>query len=237
MNVNRILVLSFVTPLLCLLFSPSTAQAFNDPVTGRWIQRDPLGYVQGPNLYTYLRNNPSTFHDSEGLAAATAVGGGIGTGGYIQQAIGPALATILLAKAEHDTGLLAKGIQDLSRGLKDIAEVLTAGAATAEASKKIADANKTLAEATALLAVFKSAQDLIDRQLSGPRGDALIRRFGLKTIDQCLKSKQCLCAALRAATSIAQNDAKNKETAANNPKKCKTPAISEKKKNRLGRCC
>ena len=37
------------------------------PVLGRWLQRDPLGYVDGMNLYEYVSSNPMTFSDSLGL--------------------------------------------------------------------------------------------------------------------------------------------------------------------------
>ncbi|MCG8376320.1 MAG: RHS repeat-associated core domain-containing protein, partial [Chlorobiales bacterium] len=38
-----------------------------DPVHGRWLQRDPAGYVDGMNLYEYVRSNPSTGVDPSGL--------------------------------------------------------------------------------------------------------------------------------------------------------------------------
>jgi RHS repeat-associated protein len=37
------------------------------PELGRWLQRDPLGYVDGMNLYEYVSSNPMTFLDSLGL--------------------------------------------------------------------------------------------------------------------------------------------------------------------------
>jgi RHS repeat-associated protein len=40
---------------------------YYDPVTGRYISRDPLGYNAGPNLYTYVNNNPVTRVDPLGL--------------------------------------------------------------------------------------------------------------------------------------------------------------------------
>jgi len=38
-----------------------------DPDTGRFLQRDPLGYVDGPSLYEYARSDPSLFSDPLGL--------------------------------------------------------------------------------------------------------------------------------------------------------------------------
>jgi RHS repeat-associated protein len=40
-----------------------------DPVMGRWITRDPAGYVDGMSLYLYARGNPWMFVDPLGLAA------------------------------------------------------------------------------------------------------------------------------------------------------------------------
>ena len=35
--------------------------------TGRWTTPDPLGFVDGPNLYAYVHNNPLTHFDLYGL--------------------------------------------------------------------------------------------------------------------------------------------------------------------------
>lgn len=41
---------------------------FYDPVAGRWISQDPAGFIDGPNLYAYLHNNPLNHLDRFGLA-------------------------------------------------------------------------------------------------------------------------------------------------------------------------
>ena len=41
---------------------------FYDPMIGRWICQDPAGFVDGPNLYAYLHNNPLGYLDRFGLA-------------------------------------------------------------------------------------------------------------------------------------------------------------------------
>tara|TARA_R110002072_G_C7977582_1_gene535741 strand:+ start:15436 stop:22821 length:7386 start_codon:yes stop_codon:yes gene_type:complete len=38
-----------------------------DPGIGRWLQRDPIGYVDGPNLYRYGRSSPARYIDPLGL--------------------------------------------------------------------------------------------------------------------------------------------------------------------------
>jgi RHS repeat-associated protein len=40
---------------------------FYTPSVGRFISEDPLGYVDGPNLYAYVQNSPTNFKDAMGL--------------------------------------------------------------------------------------------------------------------------------------------------------------------------
>jgi RHS repeat-associated protein len=56
------------------------------PSLGRFLQRDPLGYIDGPNLYEYARSMPTVLTDPLGLAVGLAdvkgpAGGGNGAGG------------------------------------------------------------------------------------------------------------------------------------------------------------
>jgi len=41
---------------------------YRDLETGAFITRDPLGFVDGPNMYTYVNQNPWSHFDPEGLA-------------------------------------------------------------------------------------------------------------------------------------------------------------------------
>lgn len=41
--------------------------SYRDLETGTFITRDPLGFVDGPNVYTYVVQNPWTFFDPQGL--------------------------------------------------------------------------------------------------------------------------------------------------------------------------
>ena len=63
-----------LTPLLfsILLFLSviQQAAAVYDPTIGRWLSRDPLKnaeFKEGPNLYTYVSNNPVNLWDELGL--------------------------------------------------------------------------------------------------------------------------------------------------------------------------
>jgi RHS repeat-associated protein len=48
---------------------------YYDAVTGRFIQKDPIGILGGINVYTYAGNNPVTYMDPEGLLAEVAAAG------------------------------------------------------------------------------------------------------------------------------------------------------------------
>ena len=44
-----------------------------DPTTGRYLQADPLGLVDGPSVYGYARQSPMRYVDPEGRASALAI--------------------------------------------------------------------------------------------------------------------------------------------------------------------
>ena len=64
---------------LCLVVTLSlawnSAMGYRDEETGEFITRDPAGFVDGPNLYAYVNQNPWSKFDPEGLAED--LGGGI----------------------------------------------------------------------------------------------------------------------------------------------------------------
>lgn len=68
---KRIFVFSLLTVLAGSVLLVNSAECrMYDPKTGRFLQRDPIGYIDGPNPYTYVRNNPVNWIDPYGLATA-----------------------------------------------------------------------------------------------------------------------------------------------------------------------
>lgn len=50
---------------------------YYDPLLGRWLQRDPAGYVDGLNLYTYGLGNPWMHTDPYGLFVGLFIDGAV----------------------------------------------------------------------------------------------------------------------------------------------------------------
>lgn len=61
--------------IVLLLILSTEARAFNDPVTGRWITRDPIEYVDGMNIYECVTSNPIRHSDPSGRVIPIVVGG------------------------------------------------------------------------------------------------------------------------------------------------------------------
>ncbi|MCX5691666.1 MAG: RHS repeat-associated core domain-containing protein, partial [Planctomycetota bacterium] len=79
-----------------------------DPRLGRWLQRDPLGYAAGSNLYSYVMNQPGRFVDPLGLRWAQAGGESGGTP--------PEPCSGEQKQAEPDDGWLIGGLRRLFLG-------------------------------------------------------------------------------------------------------------------------
>jgi len=66
----------------------SSAARYYDPVAGRWLTRDPIGYRGGLNLYGYCNNDPVNAVDPEGHFWHILIGAGIGAvGGGVMNCI------------------------------------------------------------------------------------------------------------------------------------------------------
>jgi RHS repeat-associated protein len=104
---------------------------YRDMETGTFISRDPLGLVDGPNVYCYVRQNPWTHWDPEGLWGIGDsngpvldylwdLGGGVVDGGIeAVEGMGHAVAHPINTAAAVKDGVLAvkDGIGELSSAL------------------------------------------------------------------------------------------------------------------------
>lgn len=64
-------ILPYLLLLVGILLIPLSCYAYRDLETGSFISRDPAGIADGPNLYTYVHQNPWTMFDPDGLSAET----------------------------------------------------------------------------------------------------------------------------------------------------------------------
>jgi RHS repeat-associated protein len=86
---------------------------YYDPATGRYLTADPIGQLSGPNLYTYVGNNPLLWVDPLGLAPswvspASAV---IGATGGTLVAIGYSTGNVYAGIAGLTLVAVAGGLQ------------------------------------------------------------------------------------------------------------------------------
>jgi len=73
-----------------------------DPTTGRYIQADPLGLVDGASVYGYARQNPGRYVDPRGENPAIGLGVAIGAGvRWGVQQLGRLAATVAAAGAAN----------------------------------------------------------------------------------------------------------------------------------------
>ena len=69
-----------------------------DPAMGRFLQRDPLGFVDGTNLYAFARGNPFAFRDPMGLESRQERGGPMGPTGNPGNALAARAGSSLVRK-------------------------------------------------------------------------------------------------------------------------------------------
>jgi RHS repeat-associated protein len=88
---------------------------YYDPQLGRFVSGDPIGFSDGPNLYTYVHNTPLGFKDSFGLSAGSltkcflkgAAGGAVGALVMGGLAVGAAALGAPVAAVTGALGILA----------------------------------------------------------------------------------------------------------------------------------
>lgn len=84
------------------------------PEWGRWLERDPLGYVDGVNCYEYVSSEPTSLRDSSGLVSCTSMNDSC-PGEYPPEGYPPAaMPRVPDAVIAQKCGL--KGIEEQFRG-------------------------------------------------------------------------------------------------------------------------
>jgi RHS repeat-associated protein len=78
------------------------------PAWGRWLQRDPLGYVDGVNLYEYVGAGPLRWTDPLGLCTATEWLGGVCASADNARAVSAAQAQRLAAQGDTQAAAAAQ---------------------------------------------------------------------------------------------------------------------------------
>nr|WP_286193634.1 RHS repeat-associated core domain-containing protein [Boseongicola sp. H5] len=67
-----------------------------DPLTGRFLQRDPIGFASGDlNLYAYVENDPYNWTDPSGLTPSAGTAVGIQRDSAIRGALSPVFSGVL----------------------------------------------------------------------------------------------------------------------------------------------
>ena len=70
---RKITLVLLLTSISFILLTPRLTHAEYNPITGRFLQRDPIKYVDGMNLYEYVNSRPTYFVDSFGLTSVAPV--------------------------------------------------------------------------------------------------------------------------------------------------------------------
>ncbi len=90
---------------------------FYDPERGRFLQRDPKGYVDGMGLYEYVRSNPLNFNDPYGTTAKSSTAGNPTEGTTVTP--NPSLTDLLNNKENAETRSENQLIQEIIRKLNE----------------------------------------------------------------------------------------------------------------------
>ena len=71
-----------------------------DPTTGRYLQADPLGLVDGASVYGYVKGNPGRWVDSRGLCIDLCVGEVVIAGWVFDAILGTVVAGAVVGTAD-----------------------------------------------------------------------------------------------------------------------------------------
>jgi RHS repeat-associated protein len=151
---------------------------YRDMETGTFISRDPLGHVDGPNVYCYVRQNPWTAFDPEGLFVKFLQGkveGGVafmlartGLGSAIEDAVVASGHAAVLIENEEAISSTLKTVSNVSGEVGDMLAPVSSDAIEMAAQGNMSELAKELAS-NKFKVVDKalSAIDAIDAARSG----------------------------------------------------------------------
>ncbi|MBK9127946.1 MAG: RHS repeat-associated core domain-containing protein [Phycisphaerales bacterium] len=123
------------------------------PTLGRWMQRDPLEYVDGVSLYQYTGSSPLILSDALGLHGVTAAGGGAAGGVVIARHLAVIGSIMALMRAAPDAETLERLLTEAQFAIRQLEELL----ATLTAASAV-DLARLHAE---LMALFQAKQDAL----------------------------------------------------------------------------
>ena len=139
-----------------------------DPALGRFISSDPSGFVDGPNLFAYVGNKPTTYVDPFGLALTS-----------VDAAMRNAIASGNVAEVKALLSVSRHGLSDAMRTAADIA--IKNNSTTAGGLKSAAELSKHLEK----LANFGDDAARLADEIAAASTKA--RRVMQKDLDRLLK--------------------------------------------------
>lgn len=139
---------------------------YRDLETGTWLSRDPAGFVDGPNLYAYVQQNPWTKFDPEGLYAdlvieAASIGAGISSAinNFRSGNMGEGFADLGFAALDGalavvpgvpgGTGLLRQGAKQAARHGDAVVDAINTSIKASDAAAPLAKSAKEISNETA----------------------------------------------------------------------------------------
>lgn len=128
---------------------------YRDLETGTWLSRDPAGFVDGPNLYAYVQQNPWTKFDPEGLFWSALVTAGFAAYDTYQYATGQT------SGAEYAQAMALNGaalVADIATAGQGGGLAVRAANATVRVAKAVDRASNTY---DAAAAVVENGGDLV----------------------------------------------------------------------------
>lgn len=116
---------------------------YRDLETGVWLSRDPAGFVDGPNLYAYVKQNPWTAWDPHGLASVARMWDHL-IHGEFKKAVkeAPLLGPSTSFNDIKGLANLPKAITETAKKTATIADKLGAGVATGHVVGELTGANR-----------------------------------------------------------------------------------------------